>query len=45
MSVQPVVPCLWFEREAEIAAAYYVSLIPESAIVKVSRAMDGRRTA
>ncbi|MFG1396237.1 VOC family protein [Roseixanthobacter pseudopolyaromaticivorans] len=30
-------PCLWFEREAEEAATFYVSLLPESRIEHVQR--------
>jgi predicted 3-demethylubiquinone-9 3-methyltransferase (glyoxalase superfamily) len=30
-------PCLWFAKEAEEAANYYVSLLPESHIVHVQR--------
>ena len=36
-------PCLWFESEAEEAAAFYVSLLPESRIDHVQRnVMDSR---
>ncbi len=37
MRTQPVVPCLWFDAEAEAAASFYVSLIPDSAVTKVTR--------
>jgi len=30
-----VTPCLWFERDAEAAAAFYVSLVPDSRIDRV----------
>ena len=30
-----IMPCLWFKNEAEDAAHYYVSLLPESKIVHV----------
>ncbi|OYW32592.1 MAG: hypothetical protein B7Z41_07890 [Rhizobiales bacterium 12-66-7] len=30
-------PCLWFEREAEEAANFYVSLLPDSRIEHVQR--------
>jgi predicted 3-demethylubiquinone-9 3-methyltransferase (glyoxalase superfamily) len=32
-----ITPCLWFEKEAEAAANYYVSLLPESHIVQVQK--------
>jgi predicted 3-demethylubiquinone-9 3-methyltransferase (glyoxalase superfamily) len=32
-----VAPCLWFDREAEEAAAFYVSLLPDSRIEEVAR--------
>jgi predicted 3-demethylubiquinone-9 3-methyltransferase (glyoxalase superfamily) len=32
-----IFPCLWFEREAEEAANFYVSLLPDSQIGKVQR--------
>lgn len=32
-----IAPCLWFEKEAEEAAKYYVSLLPNSKIEKVQR--------
>lgn len=31
-------PCLWFERDAEEAAEFYASLLPDSAVNTVSRA-------
>jgi predicted 3-demethylubiquinone-9 3-methyltransferase (glyoxalase superfamily) len=35
-------PCLWFEREAEEAAKFYVSLLPNSAINVVQKnSVDG----
>jgi len=30
-------PCLWFEREAEEAASFYVSLLPDSRVGRVQR--------
>jgi predicted 3-demethylubiquinone-9 3-methyltransferase (glyoxalase superfamily) len=30
-------PCLWFDRDAEEAAEFYTSLLPDSRIVNVSR--------
>ena len=32
-----VVPCMWFNGDAEEAAKFYVSLVPNSAIVRVQR--------
>jgi predicted 3-demethylubiquinone-9 3-methyltransferase (glyoxalase superfamily) len=32
-----IAPCLWFKNEAEEAAEFYVSLLPDSRIVKVQR--------
>lgn len=32
-----ITPCLWFKNEAEEAAKYYVSLLPESHIVQVQK--------
>jgi predicted 3-demethylubiquinone-9 3-methyltransferase (glyoxalase superfamily) len=32
-----IAPCLWFRSEAEEAAEFYVSLLPDSRIVKVQR--------
>lgn len=37
MPVQRINPCLWFDHQAEAAAAYYVSIFPNSSIGKVSR--------
>jgi predicted 3-demethylubiquinone-9 3-methyltransferase (glyoxalase superfamily) len=37
MTMQKVTPCLWFDGQAEQAARFYVSLIPDSRIEKVSR--------
>jgi predicted 3-demethylubiquinone-9 3-methyltransferase (glyoxalase superfamily) len=31
------IPCLWFDREAEQAAAHYTAIFPNSEIVSVSR--------
>ena len=36
-----VIPCLWFDTEAEDAAAFYVSLLEDSSLDDVSRAGDG----
>lgn len=35
--LQKITPCLWFDRAAEEAAAFYVSLFPDSAIEAVHR--------
>jgi predicted 3-demethylubiquinone-9 3-methyltransferase (glyoxalase superfamily) len=35
---QKVTPCLWFDGQAEQAAKYYVSLLPDSRIDRVVRA-------
>jgi predicted 3-demethylubiquinone-9 3-methyltransferase (glyoxalase superfamily) len=35
--IQPITPCLWFDQQAEEAAAFYVSIFPNSKIVKVVR--------
>ena len=34
---QKVIPCLWFDKEAEEAANFYVSLLPDSRIDAVIR--------
>ena len=36
--MQPITPCLWFDGNAEEAAAFYTSLLPDSRIDKVQRA-------
>jgi len=33
--LQKIVPCLWFDDQAEAAAAFYVSIFPDSNIVRV----------
>ena len=35
--MQKVTPCLWFDGQAEQAASYYVSLLPDSHIDRVVR--------
>ncbi len=37
MKLQKVTPCLWFDGDAEEAARYYVSLLPDSRIDRVFR--------
>lgn len=34
---QTIAPCLWFDGEAEEAAAFYVSVFPDSSIDRVTR--------
>jgi predicted 3-demethylubiquinone-9 3-methyltransferase (glyoxalase superfamily) len=36
-TMQKVTPCLWFDGQAEQAASYYVSLLPNSRIDRVVR--------
>ena len=35
--MQKIVPCLWFDGDAEDAAAFYVTLLPDSRIDRVVR--------
>lgn len=35
---RPLTPCLWFDKNAEEAARYYVSIFPRSRITKVHKA-------
>jgi predicted 3-demethylubiquinone-9 3-methyltransferase (glyoxalase superfamily) len=35
--MQKITPCLWFDGQAEQAASYYVSLLPDSRIDRVVR--------
>jgi predicted 3-demethylubiquinone-9 3-methyltransferase (glyoxalase superfamily) len=37
MKLSKIAPCLWFDTEAEEAAKFYVSLFPDSKIVKIAR--------
>jgi predicted 3-demethylubiquinone-9 3-methyltransferase (glyoxalase superfamily) len=37
MKMQKVTPCLWYDGDAEEAAAFYVTLLPDSRIDKVVR--------
>jgi len=39
--VQPIVPNLWFDTQAEEAAAFYTSVFPDSRIVGVTRYPEG----
>ena len=34
---QKIIPCLWFNGQAEKAARFYVSLLPSSRIDKIFR--------
>ena len=37
LSAQKIVPCLWFDKEAEAAANHYVSIFKNSRILSASR--------
>ena len=39
--MQPIVPNLWFDTQAEEAAAFYTSVFPDSRIVGVTRYPEG----
>lgn len=41
MAVQLITPFLWFDRQAEEAANFYVSIFPNSKVVKVARYGEG----
>jgi predicted 3-demethylubiquinone-9 3-methyltransferase (glyoxalase superfamily) len=41
MPIQKITPFLWFDHQAEVAAAFYVSIFPNSRIVKVARYGEG----
>jgi len=36
-TIKKIIPCLWFDNQAEEAAAFYVSVFPRSRITRVSR--------
>ena len=36
-AVQPITPCLWFDKQAEEAARYYTGIFKNSKIGKISR--------
>jgi len=36
-SIQKITPCLWFDKQAEEAAKFYVSVFPNSKMGRVSR--------
>ena len=42
MTPQKITPCLWFDGKAEEAAAFYVSVFPDSAVTKVTPGPDGK---
>jgi predicted 3-demethylubiquinone-9 3-methyltransferase (glyoxalase superfamily) len=37
LKTQKIVPCLWFDKEAEAAANHYVSIFKNSRILSTSR--------
>ena len=37
MMADKIVPCLWFDGDAEAATAFYVSLLPDSRVTAVNR--------
>ena len=37
MNLKPITPCLWFDKQGEEAANFYVSLFPNSSIGAISR--------
>lgn len=39
--MRPITPCLWFDGNAEEAAAFYTSVFPDSKIDNVARAPEG----
>jgi predicted 3-demethylubiquinone-9 3-methyltransferase (glyoxalase superfamily) len=41
MTPQKVTPCLWFDGQAEEAAAFYTSVFPDSGITKVTPGPTG----
>jgi predicted 3-demethylubiquinone-9 3-methyltransferase (glyoxalase superfamily) len=41
MPIQKITPFLWFDRQAEEAAAFYTSTFPNSKVVKTSRYGEG----
>ena len=44
-TLQRIVPCLWFDRQAEEAARFYVSLFKNSSVGQISRYTEaGRET-
>ena len=41
MAAQMISPCLWFDGKAEEAAAFYVSVFPDSAVTRVTPGPTG----
>ncbi|PZG07796.1 VOC family protein [Nonomuraea aridisoli] len=39
--MQKITTCLWFENQAEEAATFYTSLVPDSRVVEVQRRGEG----
>ena len=39
--IQKITPCLWFDRDAEAAAAHYTSIFDNSRVVSVTRYGEG----
>jgi predicted 3-demethylubiquinone-9 3-methyltransferase (glyoxalase superfamily) len=39
-TLRTISPCLWFDDQAEAAAAFYVSVFPRSRVVRTSRYTD-----
>jgi predicted 3-demethylubiquinone-9 3-methyltransferase (glyoxalase superfamily) len=37
ISVKAIMPCLWFDTQAEAAASHYVSIFPKSKLGKITR--------
>jgi predicted 3-demethylubiquinone-9 3-methyltransferase (glyoxalase superfamily) len=42
--VQKIAPCLWFDDQAEEAAAFYVGVFPQSQIVRIARYGEAGRS-
>ncbi len=42
MARQKITPCLWFDRQAEEAAAFYTSVFPDSRVTSVTPGPDGK---
>ncbi len=36
ISVKAIMPCLWFDTQAEEAASHYVSIFPKSKLGKIT---------
>ena len=41
MTRQKITPCLWFDGKAEEAAAFYISIFPDSEVTNVTPGPDG----